>query len=48
MAGGTGQTLIDFGAGANEASVAVTDLADILATSKVEHRCRAADAGRRK
>lgn len=36
MAGGTGEALLDFGAGSNEASVAITGLADILATSKAE------------
>jgi hypothetical protein len=36
MANGTGTATIDFGTGTNEASVAVTGLAAISATSKVE------------
>ena len=36
MSGGTGEAILDFGAGSNEASVAITGLADILATSKAE------------
>lgn len=36
MAGGTGEAVLDFGAGSNEASAVVTGLAEILATSKVE------------
>lgn len=36
MAGGTGEVLLDFGAGSNEASTTVSGLTDILATSKAE------------
>jgi hypothetical protein len=36
MANGTGTATIDFGTGANEASIAVTGLGTISATSKVE------------
>jgi len=36
MANGTGTATIDFGTGANEASIAVTGLTTISATSKVE------------
>ena len=36
MAGGTGDVLIDFGSGSNEANATVSGVADILDTSKVE------------